>query len=1040
MEESFRPSQYEQPADGVEYAPSEENDMLNQLRDKVRSQAQRLRGLEQYRALCEERIQQLSPGHPIPLKPEHLGTNLNSQNSQELHLAKQKIAKLEQQLAQQQIKVPLAENYTFPPPSTQLTLNQLQELYSAIYYQHHDTIKEKNALEESLRAEMLTSEEQRTYIEVLKQALETRMEDLGYVGTTDDFAEFAQSKTKNDKNRRENSKLAATIENQEEKLKQILDQLREKSKQCEAYENERQISDKHLQEAADALQFAEEEVEKLEEEKAALLEYADQLTSKEKEYLEEIENSHREIAGIKENLGKIGNELKIEIEKRNSYENELEKVKHDKEKLENAWKLSKEEFKEVADLKDQYENELSAVKEQLKAISKINEALQANNATLNNTLKETQAEMDALQVEHDEAKSEAKKLRKNLENIENKLKDIKKSRDEKIQELEETLIFKEKEQKQLKETLSSQKDAEVRQSIKQLENVQQELQKSWTEYQSVLKRELALSKETNELKKQTLTMQEEIEKLSSENLQLTSGISELKNTFNQTNSHLFEVSQEKSEMEGEINRLTAELKKEIESSELLKAENESIKNMAGNLNSSLQQTNELYRDRDMRLQNSLYEIDSLKSQLKSTRDEIEREIFTKKQYYEELCRYKSEISLIDSHNKENEKIKESIRNCCKIISIFTSNFGAISAATSAYGTVVSSQFKDLIVKWNANSLEDVQFIGEWLHLSCEELEALIRRLSDAKQDYNYTTQKLGSTQQKYDALSVDEMALRNREQNLREQVAALNNEKSKFLYENETSINKIRSLQVELNSLKKDYQALYEENIRMKDQLKLSTSEISQFRNTAGSDSFSIRASEEKTNLLLKEKKELESLLSRLQRAVPSQDIQRIFLDIMKSHSEIEILNREKLRIENQLLRSESEMRSLARSSQQEKAIQVRKEVESLRTQLNNCDSQIQSHKRRMFNMEEELKEIETIERRRHAISLETERAYVDVESRKDIHSSHDKTETKDQYLSRTFDPEMSFSHYETRFTDYDPENKPSLPHFDKLRRSNIDF
>jgi hypothetical protein len=40
--------------------------------------------------------------------------------------------------------------------------------------------KDKTNLEESLRAETLANEEQRNYIEILKQALEAKIEDLGF--------------------------------------------------------------------------------------------------------------------------------------------------------------------------------------------------------------------------------------------------------------------------------------------------------------------------------------------------------------------------------------------------------------------------------------------------------------------------------------------------------------------------------------------------------------------------------------------------------------------------------------------------------------------------------------------------------------------------------------------------------------------------------------------------------------------------------------------------------------------------------------------
>ena len=75
-------------ARNTEYDASE---LVQQLREKVRMQAQRLRSLEQYRMLCEQRISELQPGHSLPVKPEDLGTGPINQSLLELQHAKQKI-------------------------------------------------------------------------------------------------------------------------------------------------------------------------------------------------------------------------------------------------------------------------------------------------------------------------------------------------------------------------------------------------------------------------------------------------------------------------------------------------------------------------------------------------------------------------------------------------------------------------------------------------------------------------------------------------------------------------------------------------------------------------------------------------------------------------------------------------------------------------------------------------------------------------------------------------------------------------------------
>jgi len=50
--------------------------LVRQLSEKVRSQAERLQIMEAYKALCERRIQDFDPEHPMPVMPYHLGTNL----------------------------------------------------------------------------------------------------------------------------------------------------------------------------------------------------------------------------------------------------------------------------------------------------------------------------------------------------------------------------------------------------------------------------------------------------------------------------------------------------------------------------------------------------------------------------------------------------------------------------------------------------------------------------------------------------------------------------------------------------------------------------------------------------------------------------------------------------------------------------------------------------------------------------------------------------------------------------------------------------
>lgn len=45
---------------------------------KIRNQAKRLCELQDYKNLCEKRLLQVSPGHPLPVEEKHLGISFNN--------------------------------------------------------------------------------------------------------------------------------------------------------------------------------------------------------------------------------------------------------------------------------------------------------------------------------------------------------------------------------------------------------------------------------------------------------------------------------------------------------------------------------------------------------------------------------------------------------------------------------------------------------------------------------------------------------------------------------------------------------------------------------------------------------------------------------------------------------------------------------------------------------------------------------------------------------------------------------------------------
>jgi chromosome segregation ATPase len=180
--------------DAIEFHSSDESDLIYQLGDKIRLQARRLASLEQYKLLCERRIQELCPGHPVPVRQEHLGKE--GSDGRLLHAALQKVARLEQQVVQSSGST----LRTFSPED----LRQL--------------IGEKAALEESLRAEVFVSEELRAQVEVLKQALEEKMAMFGLPGDLQSVTELLHMQEHYEAFKKDNIELQSALQAAEDDL------------------------------------------------------------------------------------------------------------------------------------------------------------------------------------------------------------------------------------------------------------------------------------------------------------------------------------------------------------------------------------------------------------------------------------------------------------------------------------------------------------------------------------------------------------------------------------------------------------------------------------------------------------------------------------------------------------------------------------------------------------------------------------------------------------------------------------------------------
>jgi len=184
--------------------------MIDKLRDKIRDQANRLCELQNYKTICESRIKQLSPSHPIPVLETHLRLNNNNNfsdfnnnkqpESQVQQLLKQKNEELvyaleikEREVNTLNKKIDLLTNklncritQNFPiettkpifadyPTVDRIPNERLKESYTNLLFSYRELINEKEIILDSLRQETLNNEEQRNMIEILKQTIESSL-------------------------------------------------------------------------------------------------------------------------------------------------------------------------------------------------------------------------------------------------------------------------------------------------------------------------------------------------------------------------------------------------------------------------------------------------------------------------------------------------------------------------------------------------------------------------------------------------------------------------------------------------------------------------------------------------------------------------------------------------------------------------------------------------------------------------------------------------------------------------------------------------
>jgi hypothetical protein len=920
----------------VEYAPSDDGDVSLQLGQKVRQQAQRLAALEQYRMLCERRLLELAPEHPLPVLPEHIGRMQVDRGRVDMHQAQQRIARLEQQLAAG----------TLDP--------DVNALYQA-----------KAELEASLRAETLRTEEQRAYIEALKQALEEKMEAQGYTGNIDAFAELARLQSHLSRLQKDHSKCQYTHQSLQE-------QLANKAKEASEAQGKTQQLSEELREVTAALQQDMQELTKLEEEKAALLEYVHEHADTHDNMSETNARLERQVKSGEIEIKRLEKDLENAEKRVKSLQNSNLDATSSKEELSSQLNTAQTRLQSTESRLFSLESQLKSASEALKSATSRNEQLQANYSTLSASLQETQTELDRAQAAYQSQLAELKEDKTALIQANTRLK-----------ELEMAYERLENDYKSATEEAGT---AQQRLSLLDQES-QGRLQQYHDRQEATLRENMTLKQRLREIEKELEGHREET-MLQSTAFQGENR--ELRSTIESLRMQIGEIAKEKEDVEAQyrtkaeesgFKSLQTEIKRLGQTStslqrrcDLLSDENSVLRSQLAQTEAENREITADFRENQRKLAETVSENEALRASLDTVQADLDRISSDTQTMAEEAFRTRQNEQRVSQTLIEREGemgiLRKLVGSASAKIGDFAGNFGAVCVASGSYSAVVSETMREALGRWGVfaetrrEMREMAEAVEEWVSVSLGEVEALVRRVVELKAEIAANSQRHSHADKRikdWDSLEKD---LKAREATLVHDLATALDLNSTLQRENKASAQRLSALMQELSSFQLESARMSSEIQRLQEQLELFSSPTLRWQAPAAEpdDLFIQRAMEDKMSLLVKEKKALETLLVRVKHAVKVPELQRLIEDLMKVRGELEVCERDRLRLCGLIATKEKEAKMLEFGEN-------RREIDGFREQLNRADGQIGALKRDLSRLDGKLADLE---RDTYSQSIET--------------------------------------------------------------------
>lgn len=398
---------------------SSQNVNVDGLRQKVTEQAQRLTSLEIYKQLCEQRLRQLVPNHPLPVTESDLKsvpsdskgknivqfyTSIIQTKDEEIYNMQRRIEELSKDRNREELLSPQGQLNDFPDNIDKLPADKSRDIYNRLYCFTQDLIQEKEMIIDSLRSETLTNDEQRNYIEMLRQTIESSIIKHGMSAflqtarnshsgllnkdssNVDLVVDIAKIKAEGDKYRKELVMAQVLIG----ELKGEIEYLK---KNCEDMTIKKEKIKENLESGIRELENAKGQVTCLENEKEDIIQNFDELKNDHSKILEELYNSTEIVSKLEchtEDLNRKISELNTQLESKYAVESKLSEYKKSFEKLYQDFdKTSKEKSKvdfEISELKEEFKKlQLENIKS--RSVIEEKESELKNSSNENETLK-----------------------------------------------------------------------------------------------------------------------------------------------------------------------------------------------------------------------------------------------------------------------------------------------------------------------------------------------------------------------------------------------------------------------------------------------------------------------------------------------------------------------------------------------------------------------------------------------------------------------------------------------------------------------------